>query len=335
MSLESGTYIDDLDATNPPTTDPKSQGDDHIRLIKNVLKNTFPNANKPFKFPDADGGSDGDVVFDDQVDNFTYFADTSGGSVTIHLPTLDGSRYGLTCYICKTTTDRNPMFVVSAGSNIYTGEYGPYAKIRRGFPNVRYAFFWDGSNWRATRHCGAPLGGLIPLAIGYSGSEDPPVGYEWPHGQTLNTDDYPEYADQREDGSTPDLRGRVVAGRDNMGGSSADRLNDFDGDQFEGADGSEYIGLDESQIPPHVHDGTTNPHSHHTNLKSIRAVGSVVVGTGQGHFVTPSTGGGGPDFTDVDTSSDTADFTTNPTGGGNEHFNIQPTIIENFVLVVE
>jgi hypothetical protein len=26
-------------------TDPKSQGDDHIRLIKSVLKNTFPNIN--------------------------------------------------------------------------------------------------------------------------------------------------------------------------------------------------------------------------------------------------------------------------------------------------
>lgn len=43
MPLESGTYISDLNATNPVgATDPKSQGDDHIRLIKNVLKSTFP-----------------------------------------------------------------------------------------------------------------------------------------------------------------------------------------------------------------------------------------------------------------------------------------------------
>ena len=43
MGLETGTYISDLVPTNPVgATDPKSQGDDHLRLIKSVLKNTFP-----------------------------------------------------------------------------------------------------------------------------------------------------------------------------------------------------------------------------------------------------------------------------------------------------
>jgi hypothetical protein len=41
MSLETGSYINDLVVTNPTSTDPKSQGDDHFRLIKTVLKNTF------------------------------------------------------------------------------------------------------------------------------------------------------------------------------------------------------------------------------------------------------------------------------------------------------
>lgn len=41
MSLETGTYIGDLVATNPTSSDPKSQGDDHLRLIKTVLQNTF------------------------------------------------------------------------------------------------------------------------------------------------------------------------------------------------------------------------------------------------------------------------------------------------------
>lgn len=36
-------YIDDLVATNPLSNDAKSEGDDHLRGIKNVLKNTFPN----------------------------------------------------------------------------------------------------------------------------------------------------------------------------------------------------------------------------------------------------------------------------------------------------
>ena len=41
MGLETGTYVADLNAANPTSTDPKSQGDDHLRLVKSVLKNTF------------------------------------------------------------------------------------------------------------------------------------------------------------------------------------------------------------------------------------------------------------------------------------------------------
>jgi microcystin-dependent protein len=37
------TYIDGLDASQPGATDPLSQADDHIRMIKTVLKQTFPN----------------------------------------------------------------------------------------------------------------------------------------------------------------------------------------------------------------------------------------------------------------------------------------------------
>lgn len=46
MALETLTgtvYIDALTSTNPVSGDPKSEGDDHIRGIKNVLKTTFPN----------------------------------------------------------------------------------------------------------------------------------------------------------------------------------------------------------------------------------------------------------------------------------------------------
>lgn len=42
MALETATYIDDLQANWPANTDAVSAGDDHIRLIKKVLQNTFP-----------------------------------------------------------------------------------------------------------------------------------------------------------------------------------------------------------------------------------------------------------------------------------------------------
>jgi hypothetical protein len=42
MALETATYVNQLVPANPPGSDPKSQGDDHIRLLKAVLQNTFP-----------------------------------------------------------------------------------------------------------------------------------------------------------------------------------------------------------------------------------------------------------------------------------------------------
>jgi hypothetical protein len=41
MALETATYISQLTATNPTASDPVSQGDDHLRLIKSVLQSQF------------------------------------------------------------------------------------------------------------------------------------------------------------------------------------------------------------------------------------------------------------------------------------------------------
>lgn len=43
MALETGTFINSLVATNPVSGDTVAQGDDHLRLIKSTIKNTFPN----------------------------------------------------------------------------------------------------------------------------------------------------------------------------------------------------------------------------------------------------------------------------------------------------
>ena len=42
MGLESGTYINSLNASNPVSTDGIAQADDHMRLIKSTVKNSFP-----------------------------------------------------------------------------------------------------------------------------------------------------------------------------------------------------------------------------------------------------------------------------------------------------
>lgn len=45
MPIESANFIADLNPTNPASPDLVSTSDDHLRLIKQSLKNTFPNLN--------------------------------------------------------------------------------------------------------------------------------------------------------------------------------------------------------------------------------------------------------------------------------------------------
>jgi hypothetical protein len=43
MTVETASFISQLDATLPASGDPKSEGDNHLRLVKSVLKAQFPN----------------------------------------------------------------------------------------------------------------------------------------------------------------------------------------------------------------------------------------------------------------------------------------------------
>ncbi len=43
MTVESATYISQLNSAQPTASDNISEGDDHLRLIKSVLKAQFPN----------------------------------------------------------------------------------------------------------------------------------------------------------------------------------------------------------------------------------------------------------------------------------------------------
>lgn len=44
MTIETATFVGDLDPTEPGATDFVSEGDDHLRLLKSILQATFPDA---------------------------------------------------------------------------------------------------------------------------------------------------------------------------------------------------------------------------------------------------------------------------------------------------
>lgn len=109
------------------------------------------------------------------------------------------------------------------------------------------------------------------------------------------------------DGSTtfniPDLRGRVVAGQDDMGGTSANRLTGItgsvDGDVLGGTGGEEGHTLSIAEMPSHDHTGGS----------------SAPIGVYAG------AGGNMGNYQNVGS-----------TGGGGAHNTVQPTIILNFVI---
>ena len=159
---------------------------------------------------------------------------------------------------------------------------------------------------------GTPSGVVLP----YAGTSAP-TGYLLCYGQAVDRTTYADLFTAISttygvgDGSTtfnlPDLRGRVVAGQDDMGGVSADRLTDqsggLNGDTLGDTGGSETHTLATSEIPAHTH--------------TFGEVDTTDSGTNFGVNFVDGTG---------------VDRTTGSTGSGNAHNNVQPTIILNYII---
>lgn len=83
MSLESATYINQLNATNPLGSDPIASGDDHIRLIKSALKATFPNITGAVNVTQGDLNSIPDLATTEYVDNLAASIPQTGRIVQV------------------------------------------------------------------------------------------------------------------------------------------------------------------------------------------------------------------------------------------------------------
>lgn len=163
---------------------------------------------------------------------------------------------------------------------------------------------------------GDPPGTMSP----YFGATAPP-GHVLMYGQTIIGADvlYPvlwsRIHSSFKSGSNlivPDMRGRVAAGKDDMGGSNAARLNSLSSATLGAQGGSQ-------SVQQHTHGIVQTPHSH--------TVGETLVGSGP-YGVTD----GGKAISLV-TQGANANITLQDYGTGNSG-NVQPTMIVNWILKV-
>lgn len=325
MSVEAATYIQDLQPVNPPSSDPRSQGDDHLRLLKTVLQNTFPTLGKAIYFGTVTAKTANFTVVATDM-NTLFTIGTGTGSVTATLPTLVAGDAGWNCRFIKTTSDVNPVFVAPASGTLTSGVISGLSQARRCIPGIEFRALWTGTAWIITRSIALPIGAMVS----YNSATLPP-GYEWPNGQTLSSAaNYPEYNSVNGGLGTLDLRGRVAVTLDNLGGSSAGRLSGgiITGTAVGNTGGSDTRTLLTANLPPYTPAGTNA-----ASGVSGTIAGSTTPGSATNQF---AYGSGSSSVLSYSGTAAAQAFTGTAQGGTSTAFGIlQPSIMCSKILVVE
>ena len=182
----------------------------------------------------------------------------------------------------------------------------------------------DGAITSAKLATGAVSSGFVSGMLMPHAGSSAPTGWLLTYGQAVSRSTYADLFSAigttygTGNGSTtfnlPDLRGRTIAGQDDMGGSSADRLTNqsggVNGDTLGASGGVETHTLTTAQLAAHTH----------TSNVTVPA--------------DAETSGGIFGASRVINSGSTTSFTgtSGSAGSGSAHNNVQPTLILNYII---
>jgi microcystin-dependent protein len=168
----------------------------------------------------------------------------------------------------------------------------------------------------------------------------PPQGWLFCYGQAVSRTTYAALFavigtkfGAGDGGSTfnlPDCRGRVLIGRDDMGGPAAKRIttaaSGIDGTLLGAAGGAESVKLTVAQMPSHNHGGTTGAAGAHSHT-FMRPRGDENWENGN-----RNAWWGSSNVTETTSAAPNHTHSISAEGGGQAHTNVQPSIILNYII---
>lgn len=276
MALESGTYISDLNVNNPVgSTDPKAQGDDHIKLIKAVLKNTFPGAAKPTYIQQARADVASAATTNLGAATTDYVNITGTTTITSFGTATAGIRRRIRFDGALTLTHNGTSLILPGAANIVTvaGDHASATSLGSGNWVVENyhrasgkALILPSASEFETLFLTLISPFLIGVSLEWNGALADIPNYCLPEdGRAVSRSTYSDLFDKIGvlhgvgNGSTtfnlPDTRGCVVANLDDMGtaAGAADVIEDAEADTVGDFLGAATHTLTEAQLAAHKH----------------------------------------------------------------------------------
>lgn len=324
MALETGTYIADLVVTNPVSSDGLSQGDDHLRLIKSVLKATLPNWTSA-ALNSTQAAIDAAVALVGGVGVLPFALGSAAAPSIVPTGDTDTGIYSPGADQVAIAVGGAQAVAVNADLSVSLAGAASVAGALSvtGNTTVTGAFNAAGNAFAASL-------GFVGEVRMWAGSGDPNSYWLLCDGRAVSRTTYAVLFSTvgttfgTGDGTTtfnlPNTAERVIVGK----AATASLITQYDPTVIGHTFGEGNHALVTGELAAHTHSITDPGHIH-----NLPGLGATQAGANGGGYTAISQGGTGT------TASATTGITaTNSNGSGTAHNNVQPSLVLNYIIKV-